>query len=258
MYDYLLTFGKEIDRFWKKPRPNWAFSFFIINRYLTLLGRIPAFMVNFVQTNDNPYNHLSVVSISCDRLILTDEFTMGCVQIAGAVVMVIRVYAIYNKSRRILCMLVPVLVITTVIGIYTLLVGSPNYPKIALVPPQGCLRAISQQEAYHYAAAWGGQLVFDAMVFGLTVWRLFDIESLGSHSLVDILLLDGAMYFAVMTVMNITNITTFLVATKLEVNPVKPHEYDLLYNDLPTHDEHSGFIKRKWIVFKVCTCTTWT
>ncbi|KAL4075114.1 hypothetical protein V8B97DRAFT_2102911 [Scleroderma yunnanense] len=202
MYDYILTFQEEVDRFWTKPCLSWAFVFFITNRYIMLLGRIPAFLDNFIRTKDGP----------CSTLFWTDELLMAIVQITGAVVMSIRIYAIYGRNRRVLYFFVLVLVIITAIALYSLLVKFPASPQNALIPPQGCLHSISQQQALRFAAAWGGQLVFDAMTFGFTVWKLFGMESFGSRSLADILLRDGTMYFAIMTIMNIANITILLVA----------------------------------------------
>jgi len=58
IYDYMLTFGEEIDCFWTDLRLSWTLVFFIANRYLTLFGRIPAFMANFLQVNGGPYSHV--------------------------------------------------------------------------------------------------------------------------------------------------------------------------------------------------------
>ncbi|KAG6330818.1 hypothetical protein ID866_8271 [Astraeus odoratus] len=48
MYDYALTFPAEVDLFWSRPRRNWAFALFIINRYVSLLSRAPVFLQNFL------------------------------------------------------------------------------------------------------------------------------------------------------------------------------------------------------------------
>lgn len=63
VYDYILTFGEEIDRFWTKPRLSWTFAFFIANRYLTLLGRIPAFVANFLQVDGGPYSSVRATTV---------------------------------------------------------------------------------------------------------------------------------------------------------------------------------------------------
>jgi len=39
-YDYALTFGEEIDLFWKRSRRSWPFVLFTFNRYITLLNHI--------------------------------------------------------------------------------------------------------------------------------------------------------------------------------------------------------------------------
>ncbi|KAL4080468.1 hypothetical protein J3A83DRAFT_4184517 [Scleroderma citrinum] len=204
MYDYILTFQEEVDRFWTKPCLSWAFVFFITNRYIMLLGRIPAFLDNFIRTKDGPYSHMQHPVL--DRRAIDGNCSdHRC------------------RNRRVLYFFVLVLVIITAIALYSLLVKFPASPQNALIPPQGCLHSISQQQALRFAAAWGGQLVFDAMTFGFTVWKLFGMESFGSRSLADILLRDGTMYFAcvalswiiqrrIMTIMNIANITILLVA----------------------------------------------
>ncbi|KAI5997284.1 hypothetical protein F5J12DRAFT_852072 [Pisolithus orientalis] len=54
-YDYALTFSREIDLFWKRPRRSWPFVLFIANRYLTVLGRVPMSIYLFWSTNDTNY-----------------------------------------------------------------------------------------------------------------------------------------------------------------------------------------------------------
>ncbi|KAI6041121.1 hypothetical protein EDC04DRAFT_2566141 [Pisolithus marmoratus] len=46
-YEYLLTTTREVDFFWMKPQRSWMFVLFVANRYITLLGRIPAMVSAF-------------------------------------------------------------------------------------------------------------------------------------------------------------------------------------------------------------------
>ncbi|KIK90595.1 hypothetical protein PAXRUDRAFT_672657 [Paxillus rubicundulus Ve08.2h10] len=48
IYDYLLTFEREVHLFWKRPWPrlSWAFALFIANRYITLMVHV----ANVVET----------------------------------------------------------------------------------------------------------------------------------------------------------------------------------------------------------------
>ena len=41
LYDYGLTFAREIELFWQRPRRSWPFVLFVANRYITILGQIP-------------------------------------------------------------------------------------------------------------------------------------------------------------------------------------------------------------------------
>lgn len=205
LYDYVLTFADEVELFWSRPRRSWAFLLFFANRYITLLGRVPpSFTANFLASKFGPYSPL------CDSLLLADQLTMGIVQLTGSIVMTLRVYAMYGESRRVLYFLLSFIGIGAGVALWALLVNSNSSLPAAPVQGHGCLRFISQQQSLHYAVAWGTQLIFDATVFVLTTWKLLRMESMGKRSLVDILLRDGAMYFAVMTTINVANIIVFI------------------------------------------------
>jgi len=47
LYDYILTFGREVELFWKWPRRTFPFVLFIASRYLMVLGIIPTFLLSF-------------------------------------------------------------------------------------------------------------------------------------------------------------------------------------------------------------------
>ncbi|KAI6142616.1 hypothetical protein BKA82DRAFT_29044 [Pisolithus tinctorius] len=167
---------------------------------------------------------------------------MGVVQLTGSIVMTLRVYAMYGESRRVLYFLLSFMGIGAGVALWALLVNSSSSLPAAPVQGHGCIRFISQQHnipipstnapsqpksadshvratrsnhddvCADYAVAWGTQLIFDATVFVLTTWKLLRMESMGKRSLVDILLRDGAMYFAVMTTINVANIIVFIVS----------------------------------------------
>ncbi|KAL4068456.1 hypothetical protein V8B97DRAFT_828052 [Scleroderma yunnanense] len=111
----------------------------------------------------------------CRHLLLADHFTMVLTQITGAVVMTLRVYAIFDSNRRILYLLVSVLVTTTAISFYFILDISPNYPKVSSVPPQGCLRAISQQECVAFGIVRCDFFVSDFL--GLLIMRQLGVDN---------------------------------------------------------------------------------
>ncbi|KIM64919.1 hypothetical protein SCLCIDRAFT_601509 [Scleroderma citrinum Foug A] len=77
---------------------------------------------------------------------------------------------------------------------------------------RGCT-SFSSQSSLHLAIAWSGLLMFDFIVFLLTLWASLRVRMVRNRSVTDILLRDGALYFAVMCGVNVANITVLLVAT---------------------------------------------
>ncbi|KAI6142721.1 hypothetical protein BKA82DRAFT_4190067, partial [Pisolithus tinctorius] len=208
IYDYALTFSKEIDLFWRKDRRAWYFVLFITNRYVGLLGRILELFRVF-----SPNNGLD--DSVCSGLSLCIELFEVVLQAVGAAVMMGRVYAFYNRDRRVLSLLVAMAMIPVGVTGWGLSIRPlrPPSDKIATAPVThaGCPDPESSVQASCLAAAWGGQMLFDALVFILTLRKLISSHSLGKRTFTALALRDGALYFAVMTVANVPNITTFLV-----------------------------------------------
>ncbi|KAI6120830.1 hypothetical protein EDD16DRAFT_1475576, partial [Pisolithus croceorrhizus] len=108
IYDYALTFSKEIDLFWFQPRRTWAFAFFIANRYIGLFSRIPTFFLFFLPMAGGPVRENSYM---CSDLQLFNSIAILVLQLIGGMIMIARVYAFYNQDRRILSLLVAVAMI---------------------------------------------------------------------------------------------------------------------------------------------------
>ncbi|KAI6038348.1 hypothetical protein EDC04DRAFT_1992096 [Pisolithus marmoratus] len=135
----------------------------------------------------------------CNPLLLYDSVSIIVVQIIGAIVMIMRVYALYERSRCVLAMLV-------------FLAGAAIIERQIGCPGQGSLNS---DQALYLSAVWGGQLLFDVVVFGLTLWRSVYARTPGERNISDVLLRDGSLYFAVMSAANVGNIVTLLVANNV-------------------------------------------
>ncbi|KAI6041115.1 hypothetical protein EDC04DRAFT_2672010 [Pisolithus marmoratus] len=136
-------------------------------------------------------------------------------QMIGGAVMTMRVYALYERSRCVLAILVFLAVGMTVVAFWV----ASAVPVVDVVPTQehqiGCPSQgfLTFAQAIYISAAWGGQLLFDVVIFGLTFWRSVYARTPGKRSVSDVLLRDGSLYFAVMSVANTSNIITLLVAS---------------------------------------------
>ncbi|KAI6101662.1 hypothetical protein EDD17DRAFT_56310 [Pisolithus thermaeus] len=221
IYDYAITFAKEMDLFWLQPRWTWGSTFFISNRYIGLFGRIPEFLGIFFGGLHSPV---------CSGLLLSNRVISAVLQLIGGVIMIARVYAFYNKDRRVLSPLLAVAVVCIGLGCwafsYRIVLSTSESTAADQGTYAGCREQMTSAEALHWAAAWGGQLVFDALVFIFTLRKLMSVCSLGKRSFMALSLRDGALYFAVMLAANVANIVTYLVMAN-------PYERSMLA--LPTN-----------------------
>ncbi|THH31003.1 hypothetical protein EUX98_g3189 [Antrodiella citrinella] len=124
------------------------------------------------------------------------------IQALVATLLIVRTYALYNRDRKILGLMKP----EYVFGQWAVL--TPHGPT----PPQpigvGCNVNLSDLQGIF---AWSIMLLFDCLIFGLTLVRAICLSRTVRRTLFDIMLRDGTMYFACMAGANLGNIVTFLV-----------------------------------------------
>lgn len=73
-YDYALTFGEEVERFWKQPRNSWLFVLFAFNRYCTLVSYVLVFAFTFWQLSSK----VSDVPLDCMIYSLLNAYDYRC------------------------------------------------------------------------------------------------------------------------------------------------------------------------------------
>ncbi|KAI6159147.1 hypothetical protein EDD17DRAFT_1616089 [Pisolithus thermaeus] len=185
-YDYTLTLSREVELFWKRPRRSWPFAIFVANRYLTVLGHVPSSLYWFW----SPAVHSNYRTLA----------------------MIVRVYALYERSRYILAMLVFLAVGANAVGFWVVSSIPSSASVVVPAPAQEPLIGCPDSGFLNLAVAWGGQLLFDVVVFGLTFWRSVHCRTPGQNNISDVLLRD------VMSAANIGNITALLDNVK-DVTP---------------------------------------
>ncbi|KAG2151155.1 uncharacterized protein EDB93DRAFT_296019 [Suillus bovinus] len=133
-----------------------------------------------------------LVNISC-LVIIQVSFVFQAVVVC--LIMAIRTYALYG-------------------GISAGSLGHYSSDAV-LLPGVGCYETYTAATATRLGLAWLAEMVFQTLIFILTVYRIFKTRSLLRLSLVtrrnivDIVFHDGAMYFGAMALVNIPNILTY-------------------------------------------------
>ncbi|KAJ6511174.1 hypothetical protein C8R45DRAFT_1089288 [Mycena sanguinolenta] len=192
-YDFCLTLDLEISRYWGS-RLNFGAILFFANRYGMLLGNIPVAIQNLwtTVTNSNPRKITALVGL----------------------ILIIRTYALYHKSKRILVFMIFVAIATVGVALRSAFNTPPDIRSDNVQQHVGCAFGITKPRGVNLAIAWAGSGVSDFIIFLLTLYKgLSSGRSRGTNFLT-LLLRDGSIYFGVMTLSNIWNISSFVLYTR--------------------------------------------
>ncbi|KAI0340397.1 hypothetical protein BDW22DRAFT_1430992 [Trametopsis cervina] len=193
-YDYLLTLPTEVNRYWYDRQYTWSVTIFFILRYLALVGHVPVIaQVAWKGADQGIYIVLSQALVG---LLLN-----------------IRTYALYERDRRIKWVLVVVSLTVLSVGCWGVIAN--NSPPPEEPAGIGCNFGMSQSAGYYLIAAWGSLLVFDLMIFALTLYKVVSTGRMGQRSLFDVIIRDGAMYFGMIAAFNVCTILTLVLGRPL-------------------------------------------
>jgi len=196
-YDYALTFGLEISTFWSARRCNWGSVIFFVNRYVSFFGHIPVIAEMFLH---HPRENI------CHSLLVYHNYLAMIIQINTGAIMITRTYALWGSSRKILGFLLGIVIVISAFSAWNLF-GKSNPTVSGLYPGiVGCQIGLSTNHNVNMALAWAGLVVIDATIFTLTVYKSLQFERNGRQSIVNVLLRDGAMYFAVIGATALSNV----------------------------------------------------
>ncbi|KAJ6467925.1 hypothetical protein C8R45DRAFT_1019467 [Mycena sanguinolenta] len=194
-WDHLITLRNEVNLIWGRPKSLSAYCFFL-NRYFAFFSGIPVTMIAF----------LSPSTQMCQRLSLFRELALVATQIITGVIMIIRVYALYGRSKRVLWFLLGVGAV--VVAVSTWSVNGQKGSRSVVVG--GCHFGLAESTSYQFAGSWEGLFGFDSIIFGLTVWYAFSTyRPENRFNLSAVIVRDGAMYFGLMALSNLVNIATY-------------------------------------------------
>ncbi|KAI9065135.1 hypothetical protein FKP32DRAFT_1568491, partial [Trametes sanguinea] len=215
-YDYLLTLFDEIDYFWKSANVSLVSVLFVIIRYVGLLAPIP---VAIEYLADLP----EIVRDLCRRLETYHQAYAIASQAIVAILLVIRTYALYERNKRILALLI----VTHVGGgIFCLISIVTNMSPVKTSIPmpfsfRGCNLGLTDKQGIHLALAWGAMLWFDTTIFVLTLLRALRMRRHLPGGLLEIMFRDGTVYYGIMVAANVSNTITFLVGHPHSGSPMK-------------------------------------
>ncbi|KAF8991233.1 hypothetical protein BDQ17DRAFT_1332993 [Cyathus striatus] len=123
-----------------------------------------------------------VTFLGCKKFYVFRQLLLVFNQILVCVLLTLRIHALYEQSTRILVCL---------LGAAVILLGIVSWSLVGV------------------GASWITLIVYDTIVFGLTVYRTWAKSYEPNTSIGILILRDGAMYYFVMALANLANILTY-------------------------------------------------
>ncbi|KAF9555897.1 hypothetical protein CPC08DRAFT_695019 [Agrocybe pediades] len=207
-YDHLITIGSlrsaEVEYIWKRPKGPSSY-WFMANRYIPFFGNIAVTVLGYSYNTDT--------SRSCNRYTLFRQLFLIFNQVFVSVLLTMRIYALYECSKRVLTFTATCGFVLTVMASSTLF----SEKRALTAAGGGCHIGVSSETALRMAGAWEALFVYDSMLFTLTIlktWKAWKVHALTGvrMPILYLILRDGAIYFAVMALCNFANILTFYCA----------------------------------------------
>ncbi|KAJ7867705.1 hypothetical protein B0H14DRAFT_2730781 [Mycena olivaceomarginata] len=189
-FDHLLTADAEVHFIWSRRRTTSTY-WFLTNRYLAFLGNIPVAIMPFATLSP--------------RVTILRQVHLFATQVVVSLIMILRVYALYGSSLRVACLLLWIGACVIAVTVWSM-----NGQKGAPAFLEGCHVAIMRST---YGCAWQSLLFLDCTIFGFTVFNAYTttrrIGPLANLPLHQLIVRDGALYFAAVAVANFSNMSTF-------------------------------------------------
>ncbi|KAF7350227.1 hypothetical protein MVEN_01326100 [Mycena venus] len=168
-------------------------------------------------------------SSSCMQVTIIRQVHLFATQVVVSLIMILRVYALYGSNLRVACLLLWIGACVIAVTVWSM-----NGQKSAPAFLEGChvaimrstyvrspsmlttqLTPIPTSRAIRLAGAWQSLLFLDCTIFGLTVFNAYTttrrMGPLVNLPLHQVIVRDGALYFAAVAVANFSNMSTFYV-----------------------------------------------
>ncbi|KAJ7023654.1 hypothetical protein C8F04DRAFT_1401594 [Mycena alexandri] len=204
VYEYLLTLEYEASTFWG-TRLTWGSFFFYLNRYTSLFGTLPI-LIQYYSTTTDPRKQAV-----CQALRRYHQYFALLSQVLVSVMLIMRTLALYQRNKTVLAFMLVVTIGAFIFAVVILLSGNDVDTLAPNIAAFGCPEGTSRAKSLRLAGAWSGMLVFDIMIFSLTLVKAFKMNA-RRGDLLTLLVRDGSIYFGLMVIGNACNIGTYTMS----------------------------------------------
>lgn len=202
LYDHLITLDSEIEHVWRSKQ-KWrlpTYCFFVF-RYIPPVISI----VNFFADHDPRFR-----GSICQNWIWLPVFNAPLVSMSTGVILVLRVWVIYNKALWVIILLVPLYLAEIGVMLWSVPAGAP-----AQLPPGwvGCVPSKKPGTGNRLSAMFVAALAFDTVLFALTIARgIFFRATRSKIGIGKLIIRDGTVYFFIIFIVNLANVLLLTIA----------------------------------------------
>ncbi|KAH6913272.1 hypothetical protein BKA70DRAFT_1262343 [Coprinopsis sp. MPI-PUGE-AT-0042] len=204
LYDYSLTFCKEVSWMWKGSNKVSAIPIlFFIHRYFILLG-VPVLIFQYFWNSTDP-GRLS----TCETLTKVHYGWIFVSQSIVATILILRTHALYGHNRWVLGVLLIFALGATGSAIWALVAAPTIAFQQTELPPMGCILPVSFASIKSYMPTIITAGCIEVLVFALTLYKSVQVIKKENSIILRILLRDGALFFGIVALSYIAILVSF-------------------------------------------------
>ncbi|CAL1712778.1 unnamed protein product [Somion occarium] len=208
VYDVLINISDEVEYVWRVPR-TWAYWAYLYVRHFAMIA-----LASLLILATNEHNRLGFSSGTCRGWIIYESFLSISLVLLVEAILMIRIYAIFARSKRLLQILSLLFIAECVVSVTGQAFSIIN---LSFSLELGCV-VTSTPPAY--MASWIAPLTFQTILFVLTIFKCFVTmtKKTGSDSVLFIFVRDGIWAYALMFAVMLLNLLMF----QLKASPLAP------------------------------------
>ncbi|KAJ7135876.1 hypothetical protein C8R44DRAFT_869577 [Mycena epipterygia] len=194
-FDFFLTLGDEVECIWK-GRKTAMFYIFLMNRYCPMAFCIITLFANFSPLWN--FEILADFAQICNRFAIVEWLQTLLIVVPAEVVLLLRVYALTNRNKHLLGLLVSIVLAECVVVFYAMSIpGRNNALPLPHVPIDSFRVCFLNSDPKMDTAYLSISIAFDCIVFAVTLARTTQRPDARAISIMQTIRWDGTLYFCV-------------------------------------------------------------
>lgn len=236
IYDYALTFSMEVERFWTPHLFSPTSVFYFTNRYTALLGYMPILYQLLGPVNQNECHFFQGYTVVYVYLVL----------MASAALMVIRVYALFDRDLVVAWTLGAYLILNIILCVLLRQFGALKNEPTTLTESR-CVPYRTEGQGEVLAILWGLKQLFEIVVLLLTARKYSKFKQSTRPVLIDKLMTDEILSFSAGLVINTMTICCCIWAPphlRVVGSPLNTATFSLTVSRITLNLRDPGIVSR--------------